>query len=451
MIPRVFIRRVRTRSTADFAQTDPSFASRKVNPPKPGPSRFPDKPRPYPPRRFERRRFSAYRFETRRIELSPTFLLVVGVILACRPASTTHSRARAASLPDSEAFTRCSSRPLSATPPIATRLHGPTARPLSSRRSSRKRHDRLLVVLDRDGFPNHNKTLRSRMAEPNRLACKDRASWNGSRLSAATPQQLDPADLEQSFQQHLRNGIQFLDDQDYGRAITEFEHALRIGPKHAEARRLLGRALMEWGDLQRARIELTEAVRLRPGVAEAHFDLGVLLAVKLRQLDDGLKEFEEALRLQPLMAEAHFNAGLVYWYRGDDQRSIERFRRAVEIRHDYVEARRRLGQALTRAGRTEEAASELSRAVQLQPDDATNHLQLSVALRKLGRTTEANAALQKYSKLRDDRADSVKNDQAGMTSRMGLTALGKGIWTRRKGCSGSRWQRGPITRAAGTH
>ena len=192
MIPRVFIRRVRTRSTADFAQTDPSFASRKVNPPKPGPSRFTDKPRPCPPRRFERRRFSAYRFETRRIELSPT-LLVVGVILACRPASTTHSRARAASLPDSEAFTHCSSRPLSATPPIATRLHGPTARPLSSRRSSRKRHDRLLVVLDRDGFPNHNKTLQSRMAERNRLACKDRASWNGSRLSVAPTPAADQA------------------------------------------------------------------------------------------------------------------------------------------------------------------------------------------------------------------------------------------------------------------
>ena len=181
MIPRVFIRRVRTRSTADFAQSDPSFASRKVNPPKPGPSRFPDKPRPYSPRRFERRRFSAYRFETRPIELSPTSL-VVGVILACRPASTTHSRARAASLPDSEAFTHRSSRPLSATPPIATRLHGPTARPLSSRRSSRKRHDRLLVVLDRDGFPNRN-----------RLACRDRASWNGSRLSVAPTPAADRA------------------------------------------------------------------------------------------------------------------------------------------------------------------------------------------------------------------------------------------------------------------
>ena len=151
--------------------------------------------------------------------------------------------------------------------------------------------------------------------------------WLLCAISAATPQQLDSVDPEQSFQQHLRSGTQFLDDRDYGRAITEFEHAVRIGPEHSEARRLLGRALMEWGDLQRARTELTEAIRLRPGTAESHFDLGVLLAVKLRQLDDGLKEFEEALRLQPQMAEAHFNAGLVYWYRGGNERAIERFRR----------------------------------------------------------------------------------------------------------------------------
>ena len=54
-LTKIFIRRVRARSTADFAQTDPSFAVRRVNPPQAGPSSFPSESEPQPPRRSKRR------------------------------------------------------------------------------------------------------------------------------------------------------------------------------------------------------------------------------------------------------------------------------------------------------------------------------------------------------------------------------------------------------------
>jgi Tfp pilus assembly protein PilF len=57
------------------------------------------------------------------------------------------------------------------------------------------------------------------------------------------------------------------------------------------------------GQLDGARNEFAEAVRLNPGYSRAHFNYGVLLA-KQGRLDEAGKEFEETLRLEPAYSKA---------------------------------------------------------------------------------------------------------------------------------------------------
>ena len=61
---------------------------------------------------------------------------------------------------------------------------------------------------------------------------------------------------------------------------------------------------MRLGQLDGARIEFGEAVRLNPNNARTHFNYGVLLA-KQGRLDEAQHEFEETLRLEPTYTKAH--------------------------------------------------------------------------------------------------------------------------------------------------
>lgn len=65
----------------------------------------------------------------------------------------------------------------------------------------------------------------------------------------------------------------------------------------------LGGELDTAGQLDGARNEFGEAVRLNPNNARTHFNYGVLLA-KQNRLDDAQREFEETLRLEPTYARA---------------------------------------------------------------------------------------------------------------------------------------------------
>jgi Flp pilus assembly protein TadD len=55
--------------------------------------------------------------------------------------------------------------------------------------------------------------------------------------------------------------------------------------------------------------ELREVVRLDPKLAQAHNDLGDILAAKGR-LDNAISEYQLAIAAEPAFAEAHLSLGL---------------------------------------------------------------------------------------------------------------------------------------------
>src|SRR5437867_3516494 len=65
--------------------------------------------------------------------------------------------------------------------------------------------------------------------------------------------------------------------------VEQLRRAVRENPSSAEARRELGAALAEAGDLEAAIRELQVAVHLRPDSAEALYNLGSAYTQKARQ------------------------------------------------------------------------------------------------------------------------------------------------------------------------
>jgi tetratricopeptide (TPR) repeat protein len=187
-------------------------------------------------------------------------------------------------------------------------------------------------------------------------------------------------------------------------AIAQFEEAVRIDPGFAEAHSNLGNTLSRVpGRMADALAQCQEAVRLLPTYAKARNNLGNALARTPGRLAEGIVQFEEALRLDPGYADAHNNLGNALDSLGRTAEAIPHFEEAIRIRPAFPEAHSNFGNALTKVpGRMDEAIAQYEEALRLRPDYATAHNNLASALGSRGRMAEALAHYEAAARLRPD-------------------------------------------------
>lgn len=113
------------------------------------------------------------------------------------------------------------------------------------------------------------------------------------------------------------------------------------------------------GEIDKAIVELKKAIEIDPDYADAHYNLGFLYHYKAAQknntkpgltftdvagqtyikkwkfgheeLDLAIKELKEVVRLQPNAADAHFKLGLVYDNKGDYEKAIFEYQKAISF------------------------------------------------------------------------------------------------------------------------
>ena len=83
-----------------------------------------------------------------------------------------------------------------------------------------------------------------------------------------------------------------------------------------------------------------------------------------------MSAFETALRINPGYAQAHNNLGALLQLTGQTAQAIDHYRRAIALRPDSVEAHNNLGQLLSANGRAADALAEFEAALALKDDDA---------------------------------------------------------------------------------
>jgi hypothetical protein len=176
---------------------------------------------------------------------------------------------------------------------------------------------------------------------------------------------MTPRDLVQQALTHHRAG-------DLPRAEQLYRQALSLDPNYADAHHFLGtlahqqgqddvaiqllsrafqlkpspRTLNNLGEAYRSLDRDTEALRcfstaatMVPTYAEAHQNLGVVLAQQLK-LDAALAAYAKAIQLQPDNAEAHVNRALVWLQQGDYSRGFQEY----EWRHQRLDYARPFSQ-----------------------------------------------------------------------------------------------------------
>jgi tetratricopeptide (TPR) repeat protein len=136
---------------------------------------------------------------------------------------------------------------------------------------------------------------------------------------------------------------------------------------------------------------LTEALKLRPDWAEAHYALALSL-IELEQLEAAIREFRRVIELKPtyqLMILSNYNMGNLFLDLGKFPEAIDAYRKSIELNPDLPEIHNNLGLVYAAVNRIEDAVAEFSQAVKLRPDYAEAHFNLGVAYLQLGKKGEA--------------------------------------------------------------
>jgi len=147
------------------------------------------------------------------------------------------------------------------------------------------------------------------------------------------------------------------------RASDAARRALRIDPGLGEAHAALGlaQAVLE-GEYRKAESHLRRATEMAPGYSTAHHWYGAMLSFLLRRFDEGERELALALDLDPRSAIIHVDMAVSRMNRGDRDGALDAFRKAVELEPDLWRAHHDLGVALVAGGAPDEGVDHLERA-----------------------------------------------------------------------------------------
>ena len=170
-----------------------------------------------------------------------------------------------------------------------------------------------------------------------------------------------------------------------------------------------------------AQVALEKALRLDPGLSEAHLARGLLLWTHANRFphDQAAQSFKRAIELNPKLDEAHHQLALVYIHVGMLDRAWTEIERALAINPANTMARFRYGVIDMYRGRYESALA-IFNSTPLEKNPSMLTFQKASALFQLGRIQEATSLADEYlAKYSTDEGGTVMSVEALLQAKAG--------------------------------
>jgi tetratricopeptide (TPR) repeat protein len=165
---------------------------------------------------------------------------------------------------------------------------------------------------------------------------------------------------------HLRQG-------EFDRVVALLQPIEATGAEDSNVDYILGTALLRQGDTDRG-AQLIDRLLKNGDTAGAHM-LMAYTQWKAREMQKALIEVNQAIALNPNLPEAYSLRGRLAFLESDLKGAEESFTKALELDPNDFGALLWLGTVLREEGRLPEAESALTHALQLRPDDSRARFQ----------------------------------------------------------------------------
>ena len=179
--------------------------------------------------------------------------------------------------------------------------------------------------------------------------------------------------------------------EDYRKAVTHFDEAIRLDPDYALAYAERSEAWSLIGDLTgemktawaKARDDAEKAVAVAPGLAEAHAALGWVRFFTEWKFAEGLSELKRAREISPANPTANDLLARVIVYVGNLDEAEKQARHAVELDPLAFPTQNNLARILWCEGKLDEADAVSRKSAELQPNAASSRRwQVLVAIQR---------------------------------------------------------------------
>lgn len=177
-------------------------------------------------------------------------------------------------------------------------------------------------------------------------------------------------------------------------AADALNQLVQLEPDYAEARRLLGIALMEIGDLAGSERELRAAIRLNGRTPAPHTNLGATLAATGRA-EEAEAAYRDALALDPAFPLAVVQLSDLKMAAGAPGEALEITAHAAAAPGADVTVLTAHGEALKALGRLEEAVDTFARGTRVAPGNGVAEHNLACTLADSERFDEGEPAIQR--------------------------------------------------------
>jgi tetratricopeptide (TPR) repeat protein len=187
---------------------------------------------------------------------------------------------------------------------------------------------------------------------------------------------------------HVNLAFILLQQQRHDETLTELTSALAIDPGNADAHYLLGGLQERHFDVARAAVHFQRAFELNPEFELACRDACRVL-FQLGQIASARNLIAAGLALNPTFADFHFYEGNLHFSNDALDSALESYREALALGADYSALHGFIGGILLKRNDIGSALVHLQRAIELDNDNTEAHHDLGVVQIRLGNVEEA--------------------------------------------------------------
>ncbi len=171
-------------------------------------------------------------------------------------------------------------------------------------------------------------------------------------------------------------GTIWTEKQEYDKAIADFNEALRLDPKDANAHSALDLARHKKGKFDKAIATSEKAVRLDPKHAVTYYKRGIARQTR-GEFDKAPADFNQALRFDLQHAGAYAARGVLLQNKGEIEKAIADYDEALRLDPKQAAAIANRGLAWHNLGRYDKASADWTEALRLDPKHVNAHCGLA--------------------------------------------------------------------------